>query len=470
MTGFLLAGASVRSLDAYFALGGGEGLELARTLGPARTIEQLSLAGLRGRGGAGFPTAAKWRSVASGGPGDRYVVCNAAEGEPGTFKDRTLLRANPYQVIEGLLIAASAVGAREAFVGLKSSFGPERERVEIAIAELAEVGMLEDVRLQVVLGPEEYLFGEEKAMLEVIEGNEPLPRWLPPYLHGLFVTAPQMGWAAHEPERGQSPSTTANPTLVNNTETLADVTHILARGPEWFRTMGTADSPGTVVCTVTGDVGHPGVFEVEMGTPLRLVLDRAGGASPGRSIRAVLPGMSNAALTADQLDTPLSYEAMRDAGSGLGSAGFIVYDDTACMLAAAQIFSRFLFVESCGQCPPCKLGTGAITDMLDQLAVGGSDKNLGRISQRLRIVTDASRCYLPAQEQAVIASILRSFPEDVADHLEGRCGRRHDLVTPKIADLAAGTVLYDHQQQRKRPDWTYEPATGEHPVTGTGAP
>ena len=161
----------------------------------------------------------------------------------------------------------------------------------------------------------------------------------------------------------------------------------------------------------------------------------------------------------------------RDAGSGLGSAGFIVYDDTACLLAAAQIFSRFLFVESCGQCPPCKLGTGAITDMLDQLAAGGSDKNLGRISERLRIVTDASRCYLPAQEQAVIASILRSFPEYVADHLEGRCSRRHDIVIPKITDLAAGTVLYDHQQQRKRPDWTYEPATGdEHPVTGTGAP
>ena len=320
MTGFLSADAPVESLDAYFALGGGEGLELARTLGPARTIEQLSLAGLRGRGGAGFPTAAKWRSVASGGPGDRYVVCNAAEGEPGTFKDRTLLRANPYQVIEGLLIAANAVGAREAFVGLKASFGPERERVEVAIAEFAEVGMLEDVRLQVVLGPEEYLFGEEKALLEVIEGNEPLPRWLPPYLHGLFVTAPQMGWAAHEPERGQSPSTTANPTLVNNAETLANVTHILARGPEWFRTMGTPDSPGTVVCTVTGDVGHPGVFEVEMGTPLRLVLDRAGGASSGRSIRAVFPGVSNAVLTADQLDTPLSYEAMmrRRIGSGIG--------------------------------------------------------------------------------------------------------------------------------------------------------
>ena len=172
VTGFLLADAPVPTLEAYFASGGGgEGLELARTLGPERTIEQLALAGLRGRGGAGFPTADKWRSVVGGGPGDRYVVCNAAEGEPGTFKDRTLLRANPYQVIEGLLIAAAAVGAHEGFVGLKASFVPERVRVETAIAELAEVGMLEDVRLRVVLGPDEYLFGEEKALLEVIEGQ-----------------------------------------------------------------------------------------------------------------------------------------------------------------------------------------------------------------------------------------------------------------------------------------------------------
>lgn len=456
MTGFLLPAAPVASLDAYFELGGGEGLELARTLGPARTIEQLSLAGLRGRGGAGFPTATKWSSVMSGGLGDRYVVCNAAEGEPGTFKDRALLRANPYQVIEGLLIAATTVGARDAFVALKASFGPERERLEAAIAELSEVGMLEGIRLRIVLGPEEYLFGEEKALLEVIEGNEPLPRWLPPYLHGLFVTAPQMGWAAHEPEGGQLASTTANPTLVNNVETLANVTHIVARGPEWFRTMGTADSPGTLVCTITGDVSQAGVFEVEMGTPLGTVIDLAGGALAGRQVRAVFSGVSNAALTAEQLGTLLTYEAMREAGSGLGSAGFIVYDDTACLLAVAQMFSRFLFVESCGQCPPCKLGTGAITDALDRLAVGGSEKDLNVISERLPIVTDASRCYLPAQEQNVIASILRSFPEDVAAHLDGRCGRRHDIVIPKIVNIDGGIVAHDDRQRLKQPDWTYE--------------
>jgi NADH-quinone oxidoreductase subunit F len=151
---------------------------------------------------------------------------------------------------------------------------------------------------------------------------------------------------------------------------------------------------------------------------------------------------------------------MSAVGSGLGSAGFIVYDDTACLLAVAQMFSRFLFVESCGQCPPCKLGTGAITDALDRLAGGGTEQDLGVISERLRIVTDASRCYLPAEEKALIASILRSFPDDIADHLEGQCRRRHDIVIPKIVDITNGTVAYDLDQCRKRPDWTYQPDPG----------
>jgi NADH-quinone oxidoreductase subunit F len=452
MSTFLLGETPIESLDAYFAIGGGEGLELARSLPPAVVLAQIAESGLRGRGGAGFPTADKWRSVDQGGPGERYVVCNAAEGEPGTFKDRYLLRSNPFQVVEGLLIAAVALGARTAFVALKASFGPERARVAQAIAQFAEADMLEGIEVRVVLGPEDYLFGEEKALLEVIEGNEPLPRWLPPYLHGLFVTAPQMGWSAHEPEPGHAPSSDTNPTLVNNAETLANVTHIIARGPEWFRTMGTPESAGTVLCTVTGDVRAPMVVEVEMGTRLGDVLDRGGGPHPGRTVRAVFSGVSNAALTGDQLATPVSYEAMAAAGSGLGSAGFIVYDDTACLLQVARTFSRFLYVESCGQCPPCKLGTGAITEALDRLASDRTMRDLGVIQERLPIVTDASRCYLPAEEQAVVSSILRLFPEDVADHVNGQCRRRHDLATPKIVDLVDGIVTYDVDQPLKNPD------------------
>ncbi len=455
MSTFLLPASPVESLEAYFTIGGGEGLELARSLTPAVILDQLAGSGLRGRGGAGFPTADKWRSVSQGGPGDHYVVCNGAEGEPGTFKDRWLLRANPFQVLEGLLIAAVALGARTAFVALKASFEPERARITQAITEFEQADMLEGIEVRVVLGPEEYLFGEEKALLEVIEGNEPLPRWLPPYLHGLFVTAPQMGWSAHEPQPGHAASATANPTLVNNVETLANVTHVIARGPDWFRTMGTPESPGTVLCTLTGAVRVPGVVEVEMGTPLAEVIDRTGGPLDGLTVRAVFSGVSNPVLTGDQLSTPVSYEGMAAAGTGLGSAGFIIYDDTACLLRVAQIFSRFLYVESCGQCPPCKLGTAAITDALDRLASQGTTSDLAVIQERLPIVTDASRCYLPAEEQAVVSSILRHFPADIADHIEGRCPRRHDLSFPKIADLIDGVVTYDAKQADKNPDWTY---------------
>ena len=451
-----LLGRPIGTLDDYRAAGGGAGLARARQLGPARVVEEISLSGLRGRGGAGFPTGAKWASVRGGGGGHHYVVCNGAEGEPATFKDRALLRANPYQMIEGLLIAALAVDAREAFVAVKASFEPERRAVEQALVETEAAGLLAGCPVRVVAGPEEYLFGEEKALLEVIEGNEPLPRWLPPYLHGLYATAPQLGWQAHEPEPGQSRGDVANPTLVNNVETLANVAHIVARGAEWFRTLGTPDSPGTVVCTVIGAVARPGVVEVEMGTPLTEVLAECGGPPQGRSVRAVLSGVSNPVLTGEQLDVGLSHEAMRSVGSGLGAAGFVVYDDQTCMVEVARIVSRFLYVESCGQCPPCKFGTGEITAALDRIAAGdGDDGDLDVIAERLRIVADGNRCYLPVEEQQVVGSLLRSFPEDFVAHLEGRCVRRHDIPIPKIVDLADGKVLYDDRQARKRPDWTY---------------
>ena len=180
-------------------------------------------------------------------------MCNGAEGEPATFKDRAILRANPYQVVEGLAIAALALDATEVFIALKASFGPERERVMAAVTEMEQAGLVGDLSIGIVAGPEEYLFGEEKALLEVIEGNEPLPRWLPPYVHGLFATAPQLGWQSHEPEAGHSRGHESNPTSVNNVETLANVAHVLANGAAWYRSLGTPESPGTVVCTVVGD-------------------------------------------------------------------------------------------------------------------------------------------------------------------------------------------------------------------------
>jgi NADH:ubiquinone oxidoreductase subunit F (NADH-binding) len=458
MAGFVLPAKPVTSVDEWKELGGGEGLAQAVVDGPDWVIAELTRAGLRGRGGGGFPTGRKWSGV-RGQPGThRYVVCNAAEGEPATFKDRALMRANPYQLVEGVAIAAFALGARHAYIGVKASFEWERVAVEEAVAEMAEAGLAGDVPITVVPGPDEYLFGEEKALLEVIEGRPPMPRLLPPYEHGLFATAPQMGWEATAAEPGHAEEDLSNPTLVNNAETLSNVPHILARGAAWFRSMGTERSPGTIVSTVVGDVVHPGYAEVEMGTPLRQVIDEVGGGPrPGRTLKAAFSGVANPVLTADRFDTPLSYEAMAAAGSGLGAAGYALYDDTTCMVAVAHLFSRFLYVESCGQCPPCKLNSEEITSRLAVIdACRGGDDDIEVIGARLREVTDANRCYLGTEEQQVVSSILRAFPGEFADHVEGDCPRhRPDLVVPKIVDLADGTVRYDQRQARKQPDWTY---------------
>src|SRR5947207_661800 len=243
MPPFLLPDEPVTSLDQYLAGDGGLGLARAVDLGPAQTIKEISLSRLRGRGGAGFPTGGKWATIAEAGGTHRYVVCNGAEGEPGTFKDRELMRRNPYQLVEGLVVAGFAVGAREAFIGVKERFTAERENVIRAVEEMQTAGICKECTVSVVAGPDEYLFGEEKALLE------------------------------------------------------------------------------------------------------------------GRRIKAVFSGVANTVLTGDKLATPLTYEDMQAAGAGLGAAGFIVYDDTACMVEVGRQLSRFLAIESCGQCPPCKQGS-----------------------------------------------------------------------------------------------------------------
>ncbi len=462
MNTFLLPVEPVDSLDGYLATEtGGSGVRHAHELGPAATIDLVSRSGLRGRGGGGFPTGQKWSGIATQTGGRRYLVCNGAEGEPGTFKDRALLRANPYQLVEGVAIAAFAIGAAESFICLNASFRREIDAVTRAVQEFQTAGICGDCKITIVAGPDEYLFGEEKAMLEVIEGNEPLPRWLPPYLHGLFATAPQLGWQSTE--AGSAPGgngTESNPTLVNNVETLSNIPQILAKGPEWFRSMGTAESPGTIVTTVVGDVVAPDVGEVEMGTPLRAVIDAVGsGLVEGRSIKAVFSGVANAVVTARDLDAPVSYEGFQAIGSGMGSAGFIVYDDTTCLVDAAYRFSRFLSIESCGQCPPCKLGSSAITEHLERIETGvGTDGDLDAITGWLGHVTDGSRCFLASEEQIVVTSILRAFPEEFTEHIElGRCPRPRRLPIPKLIDLADGRAVYDDSFWRKRPDWTYAP-------------
>jgi NADH:ubiquinone oxidoreductase subunit F (NADH-binding) len=309
-----------------------------------------------------------------------------------------------------------------------------------AALELTVSGLLQELDVTIVEGPDDYLYGEEKALLEVIEGRDPLPRLLPPYELGLFASDAPVGWeAGSRPVSGRGEP---NPTVVNNVETLACVAHIMANGVDWYRSMGTDASPGTLVATVVGDVTRPGVHEVEMGTPLRALLDRCGGPLPGRSFKATLSGVSNAVLTAEELDTPLSYEDLAARGSGLGAAGFVVYDDTANMTEVARAMSQFLADESCGQCSPCKQGTLAISDVLAAICDGGADDRvLGELAAQLRSVTDANRCFLGAEAQTVVSSILRAFPEDVAALLEGRAGAVRRITVPSIEDITDDGIV-----------------------------
>ncbi len=452
----LLDGDPVASLDDFRSRSGGQAFAAAVAAGEDAVVGVVSDSGLRGRGGGGFPTGRKWQGIRDAGPGRRFAVCNAAEGEPGTFKDRALLRHDPYRVLEGLAIASFAVGAERAYIATKARYEREAERLATAISEVQAAGLFADLVIELVLGPDEYLFGEEKALLEVIEGHDPLPRLLPPYEHGLFATDVQTGWQSVDaPAVG--PTGQPNPTLVNNVETLAHVPRIVRDGAEWFRSTGTAESPGTTVATVVGDVQAPYVGEIPMGMPLRELIERAGGMRPGRTVHAVFSGVANAAITARHLGARVSYEGLAAAGSGLGSAGFIVYDDTACMVEVARELSRFLYVESCGQCRSCKYGCGEITRQLDTIAGGGgTERDVEVIGARLLTVTDQTRCYLAAEEQILISSILREFPEEFALHLEGRCSvEPRTILVPKLVDVADGAATYDERHAQKQPDWTY---------------
>jgi NADH-quinone oxidoreductase subunit F len=437
----------VSSVDAYLERGGGRGLAAARALAPDEVIERVRLSGLRGRGGAGFPTGIKWRTVREDPCPTKYVVCNAAEGEPGTFKDRWLLRMNPYPVVEGLGIAALAVGAERAFIGIKAGFDREIDRLTSALKDMAAHDLVGPVPIELIPGPDEYLFGEEKALLEVIEGNDPLPRTVPPWMEGLF-------------RKPGSP----NPTVANNVETLANVPGILDRGPGWFRSLGTEDSPGTMLFTLSGDVRYPGVYELPLGGSLRELIEGVGGGVPGgRRLKAVFPGASNTIISSAQLDTPLGFDTMRAVGTGLGSGGFVVYDDSACIVRATLAFSRFLYVESCAQCPACKHGTGAITELLERIDRGeGSEADVETILARAFTVTDAQRCALPTGESLIAQSAVQVFGAEFVEHFGGPCPRPRDIPVPKIVDFDphAGEFRYDERYHLKQPDWTFADEAG----------
>jgi len=468
----VLAPEPVATLEDYVRQGGGRGLDAARRLGPTGVIEDLEAAGLRGRGGAGFPTGRKWRTVAENlSPAmPATVVVNAAEGEPGTFKDRAVIRANPYQVLEGALAAATTLGSDGVIVALKATFRREIARVKAAMDEVRAAGWSDGVELFVVEGPSEYLFGEETAMLEVVAGRPPFPRVAPPFRHGVDETGTAVASAASNVEMAGPDAQLMPPALVNNAETFANVAAILAEGPDWFRAVGTEQSAGTIVCTVTGHTRRHGVAEFPMGTPLGEVIETiGGGTASGHHVMAVMSGVATPLLPASALDTPVSYEGMEAAGSGLGTGGFIVFDDTTDPAAVAQGVSHFLAVESCGQCTPCKQDGLALAELLDALRRSeAGDDAMAAIEDRVSTVSEEARCYLAHQHQRVVDSILRLFPDELAAHMDGRRGAgRPELIVP-ILDMAGDQAVLDERYAQKQPDWSFdETYSGQSPADRT---
>ncbi|MDQ1519520.1 MAG: hypothetical protein QOI55_593, partial [Actinomycetota bacterium] len=387
------------------------------------------------------------------------------EGEPGSFKDRALLLQNPYRTLEGALVAAFAVGADQVIVGMKHAFADVADRVRNAIDELDAAGWTDVATIEVFEGPGEYLLGEETALLESIDGRYPFPRIAPPYRRGVDEIVEHeddvdsgSASSAHVEMAGPTGESVAPPSLVDNVETLAHCALILANGADWFRELGTPDSPGTVVCTVTGQTQRAGVGEVAMGTPLADVVDAIGGGPrDGRRVKAVMQGVAAALIPGERLDTLVSWEGMEAIGSGLGASAFMVFDDTAPIAAVAASASRFLAVESCGQCLPCKRDGLTIADALDRIRRSealGTD--LDTIADRLRTVADSARCSLATQHQAVVGSIVDLFGDELRAHVErDRDGVEAFAVAPLNA-LTADSAVLDADTSRKQPDWTFD--------------
>lgn len=439
--GRLLPGEPVTSLADHLRHGGGAGLQRALELDPDEVIDEIDRAGLRGRGGAGFPTATKWRGVkaTAGEQGGRpTLVANAAEGEPGTYKDRVLMEQQPYAFLEGICIALHASGAERAHIGVKAKFTRSVERLGEALEEVTDASWPGADRIEIVTGPDEYLFGEETAMLEVIEGKLPMPRIVKPFEAGLGAT-----------------TTSPNPTIVNNVESLSHAAWILAHGADWFRGAGTEGSPGTMLFTVVGDVADPGTYELPLGTTLRtLLLDIAG----AQDLKAAYSGVSAAVITPDHLDTPMGFDEMQEAGLGLGSGGFIVYDTSRSIIDVLSVLVNFLAVESCGQCNACKLGTMEMTDVLRSAQrAEATQTDLERMLKRNQTVTDLNRCFLPVGAQLLVGSTVQAFADEIAGTVERGETTPADLPTPLIEDIDedTGEVTYHPRYHLKQADWSY---------------
>lgn len=351
------------SYENYLKTGGYQALRriLTEKIPPADVIEMVKQSGLRGRGGAGFPTGLKWSFMPKDSGMQKYILCNSDESEPGTCKDRDILRYNPHSVIEGMAIACYATGSSVGYNYMRGEFHHEPfDHIEEALAEAYANGWLGkdilgsgvDIDIVNALGAGAYICGEETALMESLEGKKGLPRFKPPFPanFGLY----------------------GKPTTINNTETFASVPAIIRNGPEWFLNLGKPNNGGSKIFSVSGHVQKPGNYEIRMGTPFSELLEIAGGLAPGRKLKGVIPGGSSMPVLPGEtmLGLTMDYDSIQKAGSGLGSGAVIVMDDTTCMVRACQRIARFYMMESCGQCTPCREGTGWMHRMITRVVDG----------------------------------------------------------------------------------------------------
>ena len=401
------------TLDFYLQHEGYEGLRKALTMTPAQVIDLVKASGLRGRGGAGFPTGMKWQFVPKDSPLPKYLCANADESEPGTFKDHVLMERNPHLLLEGCAIGCHAIGAKVAYIYIRGEFYHVQQVLEDAIAEARSYGYLGrnifgsgfDCEIYVHRGAGAYEAGEESALLESLEGKRAQPRLRPPFpaVVGLYGC----------------------PTAINNVETLANVPFILTKGAEWFRSLGPEKNGGPKLYCISGHVERPGVYEASMKTTLReLIYDYAGGIRGGRPLKAVIPGGSSTpVLRADQIDVEASFEGLVRAGSMLGSAATIVMDDTTCMVWAAENLLHFYRHESCGKCTPCREGTDWLLKILHRIESGeGHPRDLDLLVDVAKNIGGKTLCPFGDAAVAPVLSMVEHFREEFEAHIrEGHC-------------------------------------------------
>jgi NADH:ubiquinone oxidoreductase subunit F (NADH-binding)/(2Fe-2S) ferredoxin len=402
------------SLAEYTARGGYTALEnCLRSLSPEQVIDQVTRSGLRGRGGGGFPAGRKWQAAREAPGEPKYLICNGDEGDPGAYMDRTILESDPHSVIEGMILGAYATGASLGYAYIRDEYPLAVARMADAVRQAQEAGFLgEDIfgsgfsfTIEIVRGAGAFVCGEETALIASIEGGQGEPRPKPPYPAACGL------WGC--------------PTVINNVKTWATVPVILARGPEWYASLGAPQNAGTVVFSLVGDIANTGLVEVPLGMTLGSLLEDIGGGSGSeKKIKAVQTGgPSGGCLPASLFDTPITYEAMKAAGSIMGSGGMVVMDESACMVDVARYFLEFTSAESCGKCTPCREGTRHMLNLLERITHGvGKQEDLDLLLETSQTVQTASLCGLGQTAPNPVLSTLRYFkPEYEAHVFEHRC-------------------------------------------------